>query len=528
MKRLLCVLLTLLLLAPLAGCGGEKEIEFTAVLPGAPATLDPATCTGDAARQAVLTLFEGLCRVSPEGKAIPGVAQRWECDPTATVFTFHLRAAAWSDGSDLTAGDFITGITRALSPEVAAFPEELGILQGAREYHAGAAPAEALGLSAPDDRTLEVTLTASYPDFPLLTAGIRYFPCQEDFFRRCAGHYGQSAEFLLTNGPFTFAHDYAWNTDAGSRKLSLVRSSAYRGEHKPRPTALTYLIDYDDALDSDPAAALTAGSADLLPVSGSQIAQAEAAGCSLVSVSDGVLALVLNQDLSPLTSREVRSLFLRSLDRAALLAPALDAGAQEAVGLMPAGVLWAGEDYYAPGDAFYPTRDDAVLKTLPKLLTQFKLEKLPAITVLCPDDPISIALANGLLRTWNDTLGSSFNMRPLPEAEVREKVAAGDYEAALYTFRSEGATPLNVLRSAAEVLYPPLPEGALPRSYDFSVLLRDADFSLSSFHTLEAALAAECVCVPLVTRDADYAMAPGVKGVTVSPDGWVDFTSASK
>lgn len=528
MKRLFCVLLCWLLLLPLAACGGEKEIEIVAVLPGSPATLDPQTCTGDAARQAVLTLFEGLCRVSPEGKAVPGVAQRWEADAGDTRFTFHLRDAAWSDGSALTAQDFVYGITRALSPEVAAFPEELGILEGARAYHSGAASAEELGLSAPDDRTLVFSLTASYPDFPLLTAGIRYFPCQEEFFHGCAGHYGQSAEHLLTNGPFTFAHDYAWYTDSGSRKLSLVRSSAYRGEHKPRPTILTLLIDYDDALEDDPVTALAAGSADLLPVSGSQVAQAEAAGCTLVSVPDGVLGLALNQDLSPLTSRDVRALFLRTPDRAALLAPALELGETEAVGLMPDGVLWDGDSYYAPGDAFYPARDETVLKNLPNLLSQFRLEKLPAITVLCPDDPASIALANGLLRTWNDTLGNSFNMLPLPEAEVRERVADGNYEAALYTLRSDGASPLDVLRSAAEVLYPALPAGAAPRTYDFSVLLRDADFSQTSFRSLESALAGECLFYPLLGRDTCYAMAPGVKHIAVSPDGWVDFTSAAK
>ena len=528
MKRVLALALTVLLLLTLAGCGGDKELEIIALLPGAPDTLDPQTCTGDAARQAVLTLFEGLCRVSPEGKAVPGVARRWEADDAGLRFTFHLRDAAWSDGSPVTAQDFVYGITRALSPEVAAFPEELGILQGARAYHSGEASADALGVSAPDDHTLEFTLTASYPDFPLLTAGIRFFPCQEEFFHSTAGHYGQSAEYLLTNGPFTFAHDYAWYTDYGSRKLSLVRSSAYRGEHKPRPTAVTLLIDYDDALESDPVSALAAGSADLLAVSRAQVDQAEAAGCKLVSVPDGVLGLALNQDLPPFTAKAVRSLFLRTPDRQALLAPALEAGCREAVGLMPPGVLWAGEDYYAPGDAFYPARDETVTQALPELLSQLKLERLPAITVLCPDDQVSIGIANRLLRTWNDTLGSSFNMLPLPEAQLRERVADGDYEAALYTLRAEGATPLAVLRSAAEVFYPPLPTGAAPRPYDFSVLLRDSDFSLDSFRSLESALAGEELFVPLLTRDTCYAMAPGVEHIAVSPDGWVDLTSARK
>ena len=54
-----------------------------------------------------------------EGRVVPGVAESWkQKDPTTWVFTLR-KNAKWSDGSSVTADDFVYGIRRFLDPKTA-------------------------------------------------------------------------------------------------------------------------------------------------------------------------------------------------------------------------------------------------------------------------------------------------------------------------------------------------------------------------------------------------------------------------
>ena len=123
-KRIVSVLLCALLLCLCAGCGSYKaDASFTYLLEQNVTSLDPQTASNSAAELVISSLFEGLCRIDEDGEAIPGVARSWEANSDSTEFTFHLRRnAQWSDGTPLTAQDFVYGITRALSPATGQHP----------------------------------------------------------------------------------------------------------------------------------------------------------------------------------------------------------------------------------------------------------------------------------------------------------------------------------------------------------------------------------------------------------------------
>ena len=148
-KRIVSVLLCLCLILPAAGCGmGYKaDGEFTYLLPGNLNSLDPQTASGAAAQLVIGSLFEGLCRIDSEGEVVPGVAERWESRNNDTEFTFHLRRdAQWSDGSPVTAQDFLFAIQRALQPETGTpAVDDLFAIQGARAIYHGEAGMETLG-----------------------------------------------------------------------------------------------------------------------------------------------------------------------------------------------------------------------------------------------------------------------------------------------------------------------------------------------------------------------------------------------
>ena len=151
-------------------------------------TLDPQRMSYTQDLRMARSLYEGLVRVDSETTEIlPAVAESWTCSEDGRTWTFKLRRnARWSNGDPVTAHDFIYSWRRGMIPETAADYSNFfyGIV-GAKEFlkwrtqQAGAYAKgsvqtpeaasrlldeawahfdETVGLEAPDDHTLVVTL----------------------------------------------------------------------------------------------------------------------------------------------------------------------------------------------------------------------------------------------------------------------------------------------------------------------------------------------------------------------------------
>jgi oligopeptide transport system substrate-binding protein len=87
-----------------------------------PQTLDPQYMTGQPESRIAAALFDGL--VEYDEKTVtprPSLATSWDIKENGTLWIFHLRKdAKWTDGTPLTAHDFVYSWRRAVSPELAA------------------------------------------------------------------------------------------------------------------------------------------------------------------------------------------------------------------------------------------------------------------------------------------------------------------------------------------------------------------------------------------------------------------------
>ena len=95
-------------------------------------SIDPALNSAVDGGNMLLHSYECLLTVDQEGKLAPGQAESWETSEDGLTWTFHLRdGLKWSDGSDLTANDFVYSWKRVCDPMVAAPYAEtvLGMLQ---------------------------------------------------------------------------------------------------------------------------------------------------------------------------------------------------------------------------------------------------------------------------------------------------------------------------------------------------------------------------------------------------------------
>jgi len=133
-----------------------------------PQDLDPQVVQGIPELHVIQALFEGLVTEDPRDlHPIPGLARSWEVSPDGLVYTFHLREnLRWSDGSPITTDDFLQSWKRMISPRLASEYAYLiyNFVKGARDYYDGKITDFSLvGLKAPDDRTLQVTLDSPTP-----------------------------------------------------------------------------------------------------------------------------------------------------------------------------------------------------------------------------------------------------------------------------------------------------------------------------------------------------------------------------
>ena len=100
-------------------------------------TVDPAIVTGSPEGRIIRGLFEGLCNWDPKDlRPTPGVAKSWDISADQKTYTFHLREdALWSDGSRVTAEDFVYSFRRFLHPATGAeYAYELWYIVGAKEF----------------------------------------------------------------------------------------------------------------------------------------------------------------------------------------------------------------------------------------------------------------------------------------------------------------------------------------------------------------------------------------------------------
>ena len=170
-------------------------------LAGPPGSLDPAFIADASDVQLLLQLYAGLTRLDETGEPYPSLASGWEISADGLTYEFAIRPdLEFSDGAPLVAGDIRRSWLRLLDPATAASaPDVLSVVQGAPERLAGDATEDDVGIEAPDDETLVVTLRhpASYFLDIVATPATFVVPAHAD-----ATPTWQTANAFVGSGPY--------------------------------------------------------------------------------------------------------------------------------------------------------------------------------------------------------------------------------------------------------------------------------------------------------------------------------------
>jgi len=234
-KKIIAAALSIsIILCCLCSCGESyKDAYIYFELLEQPKTLDPQTASSDAELLIVRNIYEGLLRKNSDGEIVNAACDSYSYSDL--TYTFKLKKnLVWSDGTPLTAHDFVYGLRRAVDPKIKSpFASRLFSVSGAEKISSGKAKPSSLGVKAQDDYTLTIKMCRQDKSFlETLTTSV-CMPCNENFFENSIGKYGLDAECIISNGSYRLTK---WNKeDFGIR---LYKNEEYSGEFKAQNGAV--------------------------------------------------------------------------------------------------------------------------------------------------------------------------------------------------------------------------------------------------------------------------------------------------
>ncbi|NUN49328.1 MAG: peptide ABC transporter substrate-binding protein [Candidatus Brocadiae bacterium] len=399
---------------------------LTVVFGDEPRSLDPALASLTLEGRILAALFEGLTVPDPATlEPRPGVALSWDRSGDGLTWTFRLRGdAAWSDGRPVTAEDFRWSWIRVLRTPDAVNWELLACIRGARDFRAGRAGEDRLGIAAPDPLTLVVTLESPTDWFLSLTGTMTYLPVPRAAVEAHGRTWMRPGKFV-GNGPFVID---AWEPN---HRIVALRNPRYHGAARVALPALVFL-----AVPPGPTQynLYAGGLADWIADPPPDLVRDLRGSPDLhVSPRLGISFVRLAVRKGPFADPAVRRAFALSVDRERVVRT-------NGAGQIP----WAA--FVPPGLAGYspPARPLRDLPRARELLAGAGFPQgrgFPPVRFLYPAQKEFVVVAQTLQAVWKEALGVTVVMDRVDRKEWSRRMRELDYDLAISSWIGDYQDP---------------------------------------------------------------------------------------
>lgn len=198
----------------------SQKLELSSA--AAISTMEPSQAGDTTSTLAMSQVFEGLYVLDPDDELQLGVAEKEpEISEDETVYTFTLREdAEWSNGTPVTADDFVFAFQKIIDPQYAAPNADVlfDVVKNARQINLEDGDIDTLGVKAIDDKTLEFTLERPVPYFKSLLAYPVLYPQNKEYVEEQGKQYATDSDHLIYNGPFKLTDWSSSNDNWGYEK----------------------------------------------------------------------------------------------------------------------------------------------------------------------------------------------------------------------------------------------------------------------------------------------------------------------
>jgi len=453
------LLLAALLVVALGGAQAQKTLNVS--LDQDPYIIDPtANWLYDVPANMFVTLVGYDFQTS---SVVPAGADSWTVSDDGTRYTFHIRDGwTWSDGTPVTAQDYVYSFQRIADPATAApMAYRIYVIQGAQAINQGdSTDMSTLGVKALDDRTVQIDLVAPASWFLSSLGSIGH--AVPKWAIDAHGEDWTLPQNIVVNGPYKLTKLEPENLAVLQKNPSYFAADQVDIDTidlfvvKEESTALA--LFEDGALDI-----VSVPSTDLDRVKGDPMLSSE-----FYNGPKNVLYYYdFNAQKPPFDNVKVRQAFAAALDKQSIVDFITKGGEVPATTLTPPGSVGHVPASANVGIPFDPEHAKALLAEAGYPGGQ----GLPTITLAFNASETHSRIAQAIQQMWQQTLGATIELQPV-EGRAYSQIAA---EGAFNVWRMGwGMDYPDANNIHAELFTSDVGASALVHNAEYDQLIKDA------------------------------------------------------
>lgn len=406
------------------------------------ASMDPQIATDGASFEVISSITEGLYSIDKAGSPVKAIAKDVKKSEDGLTYTFTLKDTKWSNGTPVTAKDFVFAWRRLVDPATASeysFIAGIAGIKNADDIAAGKKKVEELGVTAKDDKTLVVELSHPVTFFESLMAFPSFIPVNEEFYKKSGDKFGTTPDTILSNGPFKVtSYEPAATTivveknaeywDAAAVKLDGIQFQVIK---EAQQTMLAYQN----------------GDLDVATLSGEQVEQFKA-DPEFKTVAAGYLWYISpNTKVAGLENVNLRKALALAYDKKAVVDNILKDGSVVADFAVPRLLATGpdGKDYRETAGTYLPTDKAKALEYYNKAKQELKKDSF-TYTLIVEDTESAQNVAQFIQSEIQTTLpGVTIKLETMPKKNRLKRMQDGEYDLGLTRWGPDYADPVTYL-----------------------------------------------------------------------------------
>ncbi|PGT07209.1 peptide ABC transporter substrate-binding protein [Bacillus cereus] len=413
----------------------SMSLPYIAEIP----TMDVTKATDSESMNVMRNVFEGLYILGEDNKLIPGVAKSYEVSEDKKTYTFHLRDSKWSDGTPVTAADFVFSWKRAVNPNTASEYAFLFFdIKNAKRINSKELPVDQLGVKAIDDITFEVQLEQPVPYFIDLITFATFLPINEKYFESQGKQYGLEANQLVYNGAFTLDN---WKHEQG---FQLKKNPNYWDAKAVKLDKINFDIVKDKSTEIN---LYESGQIDRVGLTGEFVDKYKNSSDFKERPEVTMQFLRMNQKNEVLKNKHARLAISQAMNKKAFVDTVLNNGSLPAVGFIPANFAKGsdGKDFRKENGDLVKDDVNAAKESWKKARQELKKEQI-TLEMLTSDNAIAKKNAEYFKGELEKNLeGLTVHVKPQPRKQQIQLLLNSDYDLGVDVWGPDIPDPITFL-----------------------------------------------------------------------------------
>lgn len=461
-------------------------------------------------------LFEGLVRTDDSGKITPAIAQSWTLSKDETCYTFKIRDnAKWSDGTYITAEDFVNFFKEILSRDVEnIYAEQFYCIFGAENYKSGKTDFSNVAIRALDKKSLEIRLNYPCCYFLNLLAqpiyGIRKIDAN-------LKDWNKNYKNILYSGYFTIG-DFK-----NSNEMTLIKNKNYWNKDGVKSDKIG--ITFNDESEAS-LAAFENSKINLFtnpPISEVKNLINKGSIIEQQSLSAGALVFNLKKD-TIVKDENFRKAVSECIDRNVISKNILNDSAKTGLSFIPQGVSDGISGVYTNKEFFSGSIQKD--KALNFIKSSKYIKDSDSLKMIYLDTVENKKICENIAKSLKDNLQIKVECEGYNTEELNDEIKRGDYDIVKMQYAAAYNYPLSFLEqwqsSSKDNVY-----GYSNIVFD-NMLVKariesDGSKKMAALRTAEDILMEDLPVIPLYFNNTLVCKKYNIKGVSINKKGNLDF-----